>query len=144
MLAWNISLKRLADEPSVRRSLADARLRAGRKAEFEDGAAGERVAVWQAGPFGLQWITQAASRAGGMALRRGGYPDWYLVRAADVLPTIRSRRPYEAPMYEHPTWITEECDILLPHWLGKTTIDAEAMERCGPEEWLLVEAWDES
>jgi hypothetical protein len=144
VLGWHISLHRLIDEASVRRSFVDAQFHSERKAEFEVGAIGHRVAVWQAGLWGLKWIEQAASRAGGVALSRNGYPNWYLVKAADVLPTIRSRRPYEPPMYEYPTWITGEGDVLLPNWLGKTTVDAEAMDRCAPEEWLLVEAWDES
>lgn len=96
------------------------------------------------GSLGLKWIEQAASHDGGVVLSRNGYPNWYLIRAADLLPTIRSRGPYEPPMYEYPTWITGENDVLLPAWLGKTTVDDEAMNRCNPDEWLLVEAWDES
>lgn len=144
MLGWHISLHRLTDEASIRRSFADAQFHTERKAEFEEGAVGERVAVWQAGLWGLKWIGQAATRDGGVALSPNGYPNWYLVSAADLLPTIRSRRPYEPPMYEYPTWITGEADVLLPGWLGKTTVDDEAMNRCDRHEWLLVEAWDES
>jgi hypothetical protein len=32
----------------------------------------------------------------------------------------------------------------MPWWEGKTTIDEAALDSCDPEEWLLVEAWDES
>lgn len=144
MLGWHISLHRLTDEASIRRSFADARFDPERRAKFAEGAVGERVAVWQAGLWGLKWIEQVATCDGCVALSRNGYPNWYLARAADVLPTIRSRRPYEPPMYEQPTWITGEGDVLLPGWLGKTTVDDEAMNGCEPDEWLLVEAWDES
>jgi hypothetical protein len=144
MLGWHISLHRLTDEVSIRRSFAVALFDPERKAEFDEGAVGERVAVWQAGIRGLRWIEEAAGRDGGVALSRNGYPNWYLVRAADLIPTIRGHRPYEPPMYEYPTWIVGEGDVLLPGWLGRTTVNAQAMDRCKPKEWLLVEAWDES
>ncbi len=41
-------------------------------------------------------------------------------------------------------WWSDPHDVLLPHWLGKTTMDEHALTSCEPEEWLLVEAWDES
>lgn len=143
MMGWHISLHRLTNEASIRPPFADARVHPQRKAEFDEGAVGERVAVWQAGVGGLQWIEHAAGRDGGIALSRNGYPNWYLVRAADLLPVICNRRSHEPPMCEYPTWITGDGDVLLSGWLGKTTID-EAMNRCDPNEWLLVEAWDES
>jgi hypothetical protein len=29
-------------------------------------------------------------------------------------------------------------------WEGMTVIDATAIARCGPDEWLIIQAWDES
>src|SRR5262249_30878748 len=78
MLGWHISLHRLTDEVSIRRSFADARVDPDWKAEFDEGAVGERVAVRQAGVEGLKWIEQAADRDGGVTLSRNGYPNWYL------------------------------------------------------------------
>lgn len=35
-------------------------------------------------------------------------------------------------------------DILSEKWEGKTVVDRLAAAACREEEWLLVEAWDES
>jgi hypothetical protein len=45
---------------------------------------------------------------------------------------------------ERPTWGFDAGDILMDGWLGRTTIDAETLAQCDPDEWLLVDAWDES
>ena len=142
MLGWLISVHRVADEETVRRVL-DAE--PGVKVAFGEGNLGDRVAVWQAGLDGRQWIRQAASREGGVLRElESGYPHRYLARAADILPTIRDRVPYKAPMYEHPSWVVPEGSVLLPGYVGKTTIDEGAIDRCSADEWLYIEVWDES
>jgi hypothetical protein len=50
---------------------------------------------------------------------------------------------------EEPADVLATIDAIVPaivpvSWLGKTTLDDEAMNTCNPNEWLLVEAWDES
>jgi hypothetical protein len=66
-----ISVYRMADEAAIRRAL-DAS--PGVCVVLDDGARGERLAVWQASPYGLDWIRQAAGLSGGVALERDGYP----------------------------------------------------------------------
>lgn len=144
VLGWNVSVRRLVDEASARESFAAAGEHPERRALFHEAAVGTRVAVWQAGLGGLTWIEEAARRVGGVALARNGYPNWYLVLAKDVQQTLRDRVPYKPPMHEFPRWISGEGDIILPGWAGKTTINVEQLDACSPDEWLLVEAWDES
>jgi hypothetical protein len=142
VLGWLISVYRLADEGAVRRILG---AEPGAKVVLGDDVLGGRLAVWQAGPYGLNWIAEAAAREGGVIRRlECGYPHRYLARAADILPTIRDHVPYKAPMYEHPSWVVPEGSVLLPGYVGKTTIDDGAIDKFSADEWLYIEAWDES
>jgi hypothetical protein len=137
-----ISVYRVADEEAVRQTLGTG---AGAKLVLGDDVLGGRLAVWQAGLDGRQWIRQAATREGGVLRElESGYPHRYLARAADILPTIRDRVPYKAPMYEHPSWVVPEGSVLLPGYVGKTTIDDGAIAGCSADEWLYIEVWDES
>jgi hypothetical protein len=142
VLGWLISVYRVADEEAVRRILG---AEPGAKVVLGDDVLGGRLAVWQAGPYGLNWIAEAAAREGGVIRKfECGYPHRYLARAVDVLPTIRDRVPYKAPMYEHPSWVVPEGSALLPGYVGKTTIDDKSIDECSADEWLYIEVWDES
>ena len=141
MLGWMISVYRMADEAATRRALD---VLPGVPVVLDDGARGERLAVWQAGPYGLDWIRQAAGCQGGVASERDGYPHRYIARAVDVLATLRNRRPYKAPMYEYPSWVVPEGSVLLPDYLGTTTVDEGVLNRYADDGWLYIEAWDES
>jgi hypothetical protein len=46
--------------------------------------------------------------------------------------------------HERPSWRSDPGDILSDRWLGRTTINHDTLARCDPDEWLLIEAWDES
>jgi hypothetical protein len=48
------------------------------------------------------------------------------------------------PPEANKVWGLSEGDIILPGWIGKTWMDVDAIGRCSDDEWLLVEAWDES
>jgi hypothetical protein len=142
VLGWLISVYRVADEEAVRRTLG---AEPGAKLVLGDNVLGGRLAVWQAAPYRLNWITEAAGREGGVIRKfEFGYPHRYLARAADILPTIRDRVPYKAPMYEHPSWVVPEGSVLLPGYVGKATIDDGAIDKCSADEWLYIEVWDES
>jgi hypothetical protein len=140
LLGWRISVYRLTDEDAVRDAFTRAPAHPKRRLEIDPAARGERIAVWQAGVYGLDWIERIANEDDrGISLLRDGYPHWFLVRADDLIPQIVG-----SPPHEHPTWSHGQHDLLLPNWLGKTTIDKTAMRSCKRNEWLLVEAWDES
>ena len=58
MLGWLISVYRVADEEAVRRTLG---AEPSAKVVLDDDVLGGRLAVWQAGPYGLNWIAEASA-----------------------------------------------------------------------------------
>ena len=72
-------------------------------------------------------------------LRAGGDPETYLIPSRDFMALIDEGLPDERQC-----WHSDPGDILSDRWLGRTTINGELLARCDPDEWLLVEAWDES
>jgi hypothetical protein len=95
--------------------------------------------VCQAGVYGLRWIDELVENKKAIALPGNGYPFRFFAPARHVLGPIR-----EGPPQANVVWRHDPGDILASEWLGRTTIDEEALAQCDPDEWLLVEAWDES
>lgn len=122
MLGWHISVFRQANGGS-----APAR------ADSERGA---RVAVWQAGLWGLARFNDLVKVGQAIDLGGNGYPLWYTAQAEHLIPRIAGGLP-EA----RSTWAAGPEDILTESWVGGTEV---ATDDCRPDEWLLVEAWDES
>jgi hypothetical protein len=101
---------------------------------------GKRVAVWQTGMHGLDWIGDLVAREKALELAGGGYPNAYLALARDLVPQI-----LEGPPMANEVWSSGPHDILdFSRWAGKTVIDQTETRLISPEEWLFVEAWDES
>jgi hypothetical protein len=122
MLGWNISVYRQTDGGLSPASPASAR--------------GERLAVWQTGHDGLDWIGALVEEGKAIALGGYGYPSWYTATATCLIPGL-GRRANEV-------WVTDPGDVVTEAWAGATVIDDAAVEACRPGEWLLVVAWDES
>jgi len=125
LLGWHISVYRQTNDGSAPAAV--------------DSAKGVRVAVWQAGWRGLRWIDELVEARKAIDLGGNGYPCRYTVTARHLVPNI-----IEAPPEVRPTWVAGGSDILTGKWEGKTVIDHAAAGQCRPDEWLLVEAWDES
>lgn len=122
----------MQDQPSTRLTLAQMyRLR-------DKFAQGDRIAVWQSGVGGLRWIEEIVESGAAIALRTNGYPSVFYVKALEVLPRL------DSPPEVRTSWHAGPEDILDKHWAGRTVIDPEAVAACTPDEWLLIEAWDES
>ncbi len=100
---------------------------------------GQRLAVWQTGINGLDWFDDLVRNGLAISLGGSGYPTSYTARIEHVRPTI-SKGPPDA----NKVWGSDPGDILQDGWCGKTTIDHDALRQCRPDEWILVEAWDES
>ncbi len=100
---------------------------------------GTRLAVWQTGISGLDWLDELVKQQHAIALGGNGYPLEYTAMATHILPKLRDDPPEAKAV-----WSTDEGDILTPQWLGKTTKDIPAMDACRPDEWLIIQAWDES
>jgi hypothetical protein len=68
-----------------------------------------------------------------------GYPSQYTATAKHLIPLF-----IDGPPQARFAWVREESDIITETWDGRTVIDRGAVARCGADEWLLLEAWDES
>ena len=101
-------------------------------------ARGDRIAVWQSGIAGLRWIDEIVGLGAAIAVSSGGYPSVFYAKALDVLPRLDS--PPEARL----TWHSDPGDILTEKWAGRTVVNQDAAAACFSDEWLLIEAWDES
>lgn len=83
---------------------------------------GEALATWRCGPHGLSWLQPLIERGDAQVItQNGGYPDRYRVRAGAL-----------------------QCR--LPALLGGARVgaDADGLAQCSPEEWVVLEAWDEN
>ncbi len=100
---------------------------------------GARLAVWQTGLYGLRWIDELVAQHKAIDLGGNGYPLQYTAQASEIIPRLRGEIPEARSV-----WAADPGDILLPEWLGRTTRDEKTMDACRPDEWLIIEAWDES
>jgi len=87
---------------------------------------------------GLDWLYQLVKAGNAIDLGGNGYPRRFTSTAEHLVPRISEKLP-EA---RH-TWVYDPHDILWDKWEGKAVIDCAAAERCRPDEWLLVEEWDQ-
>lgn len=139
MLGWHVSVYRLeGTDPAFVAAgpIDDAREEALRKAAESPGS---RIAVWQTGLHGLDWIDELVRQGRAIALPGVGYPDRFFALARDLLTPI-----LDGPPHARAVWGHDPGDVLVSGWEGRTAIDRAAAALCAPQEWLLVEAWDES
>jgi hypothetical protein len=125
MVGWMIYLSRLKDGGASPGTM-----------QSEKGAS---LATWQTPAEGLRWIDELVKSGGITQLGGDGYPYRYTAPAASLLPLIEN-----GPPKANTTWTVGEGDVLDGAWSGKTLLHRDAMAECRAEEWLLIEAWDES
>ena len=99
---------------------------------------GERLAIWQSGVWGRKWIDELVESGKSIQLQGGGYPNLYTGRSKYILPRISD------PPDVNTSWICGPDDLVGDGWEGGTVIDATAIARCDPDEWLIIQVWDES
>jgi hypothetical protein len=125
MMGWHISIFRQAE---------------GRSAPASAGAEeGPRLAVWQTGLDGLQWLDELVAAGNAIDLGGNGYPSYYTAQAEHIISRVVA-----GPPLANRTWAVGENDILMPGWEGKTVIDRAVADDCRPDEWLIIIVWDES
>ncbi|MDH4036844.1 MAG: hypothetical protein OEX18_11705 [Candidatus Krumholzibacteria bacterium] len=100
---------------------------------------GETPAVWQTDFLGLSWLDALVRENLAINLGGNGYPMEFTARASQIIPQLRRKPPGSRD-----PWAADSHDILGHEWLGKTTKSPEVISACDPEEWLVVQAWDES
>ncbi len=125
MLGWNIRVHR---QPNG----------GGSPATF-DSPRGNRVAVWQTWITGLDWVRDLVEEHHAINLGGNGYPVRFTAQSKYILPRLKHEPP-EA----NSDWVCEAGDVIGEGWAGKTVIDFAVANECGEDEWLLIEAWDES
>ena len=125
MLGWNIGIYKQKAEGDAPPSFGAAH--------------GQRLAIWQTGLNGLDWIRQLVKEDKAISLGGNGYPLEFAAMTKHIRTLI-----LDGPPSAKETWTHDPGDILLPHWAGRTVKDVERLMGCAPEEWLIIEAWDES
>lgn len=125
MLGWHISVFRQAEGGSVPGTP---------RTEHSD-----RIAVWQTGSGGLDWLAELVTQREAIDLGGDGYPSRYTARARHLIPRIVNH-----PLGADTVWVSGPHDVLDEGWEGRTAINRQACDACRPTEWLLVEAWDVS
>ncbi len=125
MTGWHISIYRQTNDGA-----------SPAKAESPEGT---RLAVWQSGVDGLDWVQELVKADKAINLGGNGYPYRYTATAENLIPQIVAEPPGARRI-----WASEENNILTQKWEGKTVIDRAALADCRPDEWLLIVVWDES
>jgi hypothetical protein len=125
MLGWHISIYRQKDGGSSPATFPTPE--------------GTRLAVWQTGIGGLDWLNELVKAGKAIDLGGNGYPCRYTAAAEYLMPMIT-----DSPAGARDTWLREAGDVITDKWEGTTVVDSAAVTLCRPDEWLLVEAWDES
>ncbi len=125
MIGWHISIYRQTDDGTS-------------PAELETAEAA-RLAVWQTSWSGLEWIDELVKQGKAIDLGGNGYPMRHTAQAKYL-----TRRVLGGPPDANETWVRGPQDIVTEKWAGRTVVDIVVVEACRPDDWLIVEAWDES
>jgi hypothetical protein len=125
MLGWHISVYRQTDE--------------GASPAVFDSTEGPRLAVWQTGLGGLEWLEDLVKAGNAVDLGGTGYPLRYTATARYLVPRL-----LDGPPEAHETWVLRVGESAVGARAGRTVIDHDVVTACRPDEWLIVEAWDES
>lgn len=125
MLGWHISVYRQTGDNSLPAT--------------EDTSIFARLAVWQTGLGGLDWLYDLIDAEKAIDLGGIGYPSKFTAIAGSVIPII-----LKGPPGANQPWVCGEHDVIGEAWDGKTMIDRAVVAACRENEWLLIEAWDES
>ena len=115
MLGWDISVCRQSD--------------GGVSPATADSPEGTRLASWQAGLTGLDWLNELVKEGKAIDLGGNGYPCRYTATAEYLFPRIVDMPPGAKSDWEgwKVVWASEP-EVAL----------------CRLDEWLIVEAWDQS
>ena len=98
-----------------------------------------RVAGWQTGIRGLDWLDELVKEKRAAYLSRNGYPEWYFVTAGILLPIIT----VGLPANNSPLVVGD--DYILPkNWSSDIVWNHDAVLACSKADLLIVEAWDQS
>jgi len=100
---------------------------------------GAKLAMWQTGAWGLEWIKELVAQNLVNDLGGNGYPFEFTAKIEQLRPAILAG----APRTDEPG-VIELKDIPPGTWLRKTAIDRQALLACEPGDWVLIRVWDQS
>jgi hypothetical protein len=80
------------------------------------------IVRWDARLFGLDWLDEMVKAGEAVGLGGNGYPLRFTAKAKNLIPKVSESLP-----------AMRVVDIKF---------DKAVVDKCDPEEWLLVEAWD--
>src|ERR1035437_3352487 len=86
---------------------------------------GARLAVWQTGLGGLDWLNELVKAGKAIDLGGNGYPNRYTATAACLLPQIM-----ENPPLARSVWLIDPGDVVTDQWAGRTTTDPGTASLC--------------
>jgi hypothetical protein len=125
MLGWYFCVFRQAD--------------GGKSPAISSSQLGSRVAEWQTDWSGTDWFDKLSASENAFSLGGDGYPLRYTVKAKILLPYLANGFPGAREA------LLREPGVALTTKRRKTiTIHEKVLDACEPDEWLAVEAWDES
>ena len=126
MIGWDVSVYRQAD--------------GGTSPAKVGSKPGVLVATWRTCGFkGLEWIDALVEAGLAIHLGGGGYPKTYTVQAGHLIPTVVNGPPEIRTAFSR-----GQDNAITSQPEGKPSIDHDVADDCRPEEWLIVEAWDQS
>lgn len=125
MLGWHISVYRQQNDGTQPASYQSAH--------------GPRLAVWQTGLGGLDWLDALVKESRALQLACNGYPTEYTAMARDIVGHLRGEPPLAKAVWTH-----DAGDIITNEWAGRTVKDDPTIHDCREDEWLIIQAWDES
>lgn len=100
---------------------------------------GNRLAILQFGPDGLAWLVDLVQAGKAIELGGDGYPFRYTAMAEAVLPNLVDKpQPGQDP--RSLGWKV----LRTGQWEGRAELDHSVIADCCANEWVIIEAWDES
>jgi hypothetical protein len=144
MLGWNVGVYTIvaqngSDAPNPQDQPSTRGLTLAQMDSLRDRfARGNRIAVWQSAIAGLRWIDELVKSGAAIAASTDGYPSVFYAKAVDVVPRL------DVPPEVQRIWLSGADDILTEEWAGRIVVNQGTAATCTPDEWLLIEAWDES
>ena len=126
MLGWEITVCRLLDGGASPANSKSSR--------------GVRVAAWRAEAGGTYWLDQLVKAGKAIDLVGDGYPIRYTAMAQHLIQPI-----FDGPPSVKNDFVWSGAGTTLTHTVvpSVSSMNKDAAAECQPEEWLLVEAWDE-
>lgn len=99
----------------------------------------QTVASWETGLSGTDWIDRLAEDGRAVALGGDGYPLRFVITGAEILNVFEKG----IPRLGGPAVVGDDY-YTPPDWLGKATVNIEAIRKFAPSELLMIVAWDQS